>query len=161
VEIPYSLAAYFLNVQKMRQDILNEIHKVSLKKLPEIKTGYTVKVHQKIKEGSKERVQMFEGLVIKISSGAGTDKSFTVRRIASGVGVEKIFPFHSPNIAKIDVIKKAKVRRSKLYYMRNKTGKAARLQEEYMGGRDDDIIEAKEEPKKEEEKKEAVKAEQK
>ncbi|EKD63501.1 MAG: hypothetical protein ACD_51C00268G0006 [uncultured bacterium] len=138
----------------MRQDILNEIHKGSLKKIPEVKTGYTVKVHQKIKEGGKERVQMFEGLVIKISSGAGTDKSFTVRRIASGVGVEKIFPFHSPNVAKIDVIKKAKVRRSKLYYMRNKTGKAARLQEEYVDDREEHMIEAKPEVKEEAKKEE-------
>ena len=125
-----------------------------MKKIPEVKTGYTGKVHQKIKEGGKERVQMFEGLVIKISSGAGTDKSFTVRRIASGVGVEKIFPFHSPNVAKIDVIKKAKVRRSKLYYMRNKTGKAARLQEEYVDDREEHMIEAKPEVKEEAKKEE-------
>lgn len=116
----------------MTQAILRDVQKGGLKKVPEIKAGYTVKVYQKIKEGNKERLQGFEGLVIKTNSGEGPDKTFTVRKIASGVGVEKVFPLHSPFIAKIDILKKAKIRRAKLYYMRNKTGKAARLSETYM-----------------------------
>src|SRR3989339_1150438 len=129
----------------MNQVILREIHKTGLKKVPEIRTGYTVRVHQKIKEGSKERVQIFEGLVIKVSSGEGVDKTFTVRRIASGVGVEKIFPLHSSNIAKIEVVKKAKITKAKLYYMRERTGKSARLRETHMKGGDVKMIEQEEE----------------
>lgn len=108
------------------------------KNLPPIKTGNTVRVHQKIiettKDGAKERIQMFEGLVIAINSGAGADKTITVRKIASGVGVEKIFPMHSSNIAKIEVIRNSRVRRSKLYFMRNRTGKSARLKEAKLMG---------------------------
>jgi len=116
----------------MNHKILNEVHKRDLKTVPEIRAGYTVKVHQKIKEGGKERIQIFEGLVIKVNSGTGLDKSFTVRKIASGIGVEKVFPVYSKNIAKIEVVKKAKVRRAKLYYMRERTGKSARLKETYL-----------------------------
>lgn len=109
------------------------------KNVPQIKTGNTVRVHQKIiettKDGAKERIQLFEGLVIAVSSGAGTDKTITVRKIASGVGVEKIFPLHSSNIAKIEVIRNSMVRRAKLYFMRNRTGKSARLKEaKLLGG---------------------------
>ncbi|EKD63910.1 MAG: 50S ribosomal protein L19 [uncultured bacterium] len=132
----------------MTQAILRDVQKSGLKKVPEIKAGYTVKVYQKIKEGNKERLQGFEGLVIKTNSGEGPDKTFTVRRIASGVGVEKVFPLHSPFIAKIEIIKKAKVRRAKLYYMRNKTGKAARLSETYMAREEEPVI-TKEETKTE------------
>jgi large subunit ribosomal protein L19 len=92
----------------------------------------TVKVHQKIKEGEKERVQIFEGLVIKISAGHAADSTFTVRKVVEGIGVEKIFPINSPNVAKIEVIKKSKVRRAKLYYMRELFGKAARLKGRYI-----------------------------
>jgi large subunit ribosomal protein L19 len=97
--------------------------------LPEIKPGYTVKVHQKIKEGEKERIQIYEGLVIAVNHGYGASKTMTVRKIVEGIGVEKIFPINSPNIAKIEVTKIGKVRRSKLYYMRDISGKAARLKE--------------------------------
>lgn len=97
--------------------------------LPEIKPGYTVKVHQKIKEGEKERIQIYEGLVIAVNHGYGASKTMTVRKIVEGIGVEKIFPINSPNIAKIEVTKIGKVRRSKLYYMRDVSGKAARLKE--------------------------------
>lgn len=86
---------------------------------PEIKPGYTVKVHQKIKEGDKERIQVFEGIVISHHGGKNINATFTVRKISDGVGVEKIFPLYSPTIAKIEVVKKAKVRRAKLYYLRN------------------------------------------
>ncbi|MBT5016607.1 50S ribosomal protein L19 [Candidatus Peregrinibacteria bacterium] len=125
----------------MNQALLSHVQQKSLKKrVPPIRTGNTVRVHQKIvestKDGSKERIQLFEGLVIATNSGAGTDKTFTVRKIASGVGVEKIFPVHSSNIAKIEVIRNSKVRRSKLYFMRNRTGKSARLKEAKLMGYD-------------------------
>jgi large subunit ribosomal protein L19 len=87
---------------------------------PKIKTGYTVKVHQKIKEGEKERIQMFEGLVIACKGGTGANGTFTVRKIASGVGVERIYPLHSPNIAKIEIIKDTDVKKAKLYYVRER-----------------------------------------
>lgn len=109
--------------------IVRDLQKSQLKKVPTVQAGYTVRVSQKIKEGGKERIQKFEGLVIKVSHGEGLEKTFTVRKIVEGVGVEKIFPFHSPNIAEIRVLKKAKVRRSKLYYMRKRFGKSARLSE--------------------------------
>lgn len=99
-------------------------------KLPELRSGYTVRVQQKIREGDKERLQAFEGTVIKIGSGSGLGKTFTVRKVVDGVGVEKIFPLLSPNIAKIDVVKKSKVRRAKLYYLRGKLGKRFKLYEE-------------------------------
>lgn len=88
--------------------------------MPEFKTGWTVKVHQKIKEGDKERIQMFEGLVIARKGGKGANATFTVRKIASGVGVERIYPLHSPNIAKLEVIKQGDVSVAKLYYVRKK-----------------------------------------
>ncbi|MBN2306717.1 50S ribosomal protein L19 [Candidatus Peregrinibacteria bacterium] len=106
--------------------------KANLKKVPEIKTGYTVEVSQKVTEGSKERIQKFQGLVIKVGHGAGVEKTFTVRKIVEGIGVEKVFPFHSPNITKIRIIKKANVRRQKLYYMRERFGKSARLSEKHV-----------------------------
>ena len=112
--------------------IIRDILKGQLKKVPQIRPGYTVKVGQKIKEGNKERIQYFEGLVIKVSSGEGIEKTFTLRKIVEGVGVEKVFPIHSPNLAEISVRKKAKVRRSKLYYMRTRSGKSARLTEQQV-----------------------------
>jgi len=95
-------------------------------KLPEFRSGDNVRVHVKIKEGDKERVQVFQGDVIA-RKGKGIQGSFTVRRITSGIGVERIFPLHSPNIMKIQVMKEGKVKRSKLYYLRERTGKAARI----------------------------------
>jgi large subunit ribosomal protein L19 len=94
--------------------------------VPEIKVGDTVKVHIKIKEGQRERIQIFEGFVLKLQNG-GIGRTFTVRRIASGVGVEKTFPLHSPKIDKIEVVKHGFVRRAKLNYMRQRTGKSARI----------------------------------
>ena len=96
--------------------------------LPELKVGDTVKVHQKIKEGNRERIQVFEGTIIAIKH-SGINKSVTVRRISYGVGVEKTFPVHSPNIAKFEVLRNGKVRRAKLYYLRGRVGKAAKVQE--------------------------------
>jgi large subunit ribosomal protein L19 len=113
--------------------ILSDVQKlVTVKAVPKIKAGHTVSVHQKIKEGEKERVQIFEGLVIKVNSGTAADKTFTVRKIVDGIGVEKIFPLYSPLIEKIVVKKEAKVRRAKLYYMRERSGKSARLKEGFV-----------------------------
>lgn len=122
----------------MSTSIINSIHSVSQKKsMPKFGTGYTISVHQKISEGGKDRVQIFTGLVIKMNSGAGVDKTFTVRKVVDGIGVEKIFPIHSPNIAKIEVLKKAKIRRSKLYYIRERSGKSARFKETHL--KDSDV----------------------
>ena len=96
---------------------------------PVIKIGSTVKVHVKIREGEKERIQVFEGTVIACK-GSGVSATFTVRRVAYGVGVERVFPVHSPNVAKVDVIRHGRVRRSKLYYLRDRVGKAAKVKEE-------------------------------
>ena len=115
------------------QALLKEIQAKSLKKkVPELKAGMTVKVHQKIKEGEKERIQIFEGLILKVSPGHGCSKTFTVRKVVEGIGVEKIFPIYSPNVAKIEVTKTSKVRRAKLYYMRDRFGKSARLKGRFL-----------------------------
>ena len=96
--------------------------------LPELKIGDTVKVHAKIKEGNRERIQIFEGTIIAMKH-SGINKTVTVRRISYGVGVEKTFPVHSPNIAKFEVVRHGKVRRAKLYYLRDRLGKAAKVKE--------------------------------
>lgn len=96
------------------------------KDIPAFNVGDTVKVHIKIKEGSRERIQIFEGFVLKRQNG-GISETFTVRRIASGVGVEKTFPLHSPLVEKIEVVRKGDVRRAKLNYMRQRTGKSAKI----------------------------------
>ena len=94
--------------------------------VPEFGVGDTVKVHVKIKEGNRERIQIFEGFVLKRQNG-GIGETFTVRRIASGVGVEKTFPIHSPLVEKIEVVRRGKVRRARLHYMRERTGKSAKI----------------------------------
>jgi large subunit ribosomal protein L19 len=93
------------------------------------KSGDQIKVHFKVVEGENERIQIFEGIVIRIK-GSGLSKTFTVRKISFGIGIERIFPIHSPRIDKIEVIKRGKVRRAKLYYLRNLSGKAARISED-------------------------------
>ena len=109
-------------------NLMNKLIQNYLKKdLPEIKPGYTVKIYQKIKEAGKERLQPFEGVVIAVKHGKGLNGTFTVRKISEGVGVERIYPIHSPTVAKIEVTKKAKVRRAKLYYLRKLSGRKARL----------------------------------
>ncbi|MBL7059349.1 50S ribosomal protein L19 [Candidatus Pacearchaeota archaeon] len=109
---------------------LENFNKKQLKKdLPEMKSGYTVKVYQKIKEGEKQRIQIFEGLIIAIKHGKGINATITVRKVTSGIGVERILPIHAPFIEKIEVVKKGKVRRAKLYYIRDKTAKQSRLKE--------------------------------
>ncbi len=96
---------------------------------PEFSIGDTVKVHVKIKEGDRERIQTFEGTVISRKH-SGVSETFTVRRVSYGVGVERVFPVHSPNIDKLEVIRKGKARRAKLYYLRNRVGKAAKVKEQ-------------------------------
>lgn len=96
--------------------------------IPAFDPGDTVKVHHRVVEGDKQRIQVFEGVVIA-RRGSRTNASFTVRKISYGVGVERIFPLHSPNIEKIEVIRRGKVRRAKLYYLRTRRGKAARIKE--------------------------------
>lgn len=108
-------------------NILDAVAQDYLKnEIPAFNVGDTVKVHVKIKEGNRERIQTFEGFVLKRQNG-GIAETFTVRKIASGVGVEKTFPIHSPWVEKIEVLKKGKVRRARLHYMRSRTGKAAKI----------------------------------
>jgi len=95
---------------------------------PDIKIGSTVRVHVKIREGERERVQVFEGTVIA-RRGSGVSESFTVRRLSYGVGVERVFPLHSPNVAKVELVRLGKVRRAKLYYLRGRVGKAAKIKQ--------------------------------
>ena len=109
--------------------VMNAVSEHIRDDLPSFRSGDTINVGVKVVEGSKSRVQNFEGVVIAKSSGGGMDKTFTVRKISNGVGVERIFPLNSPNIESIKVIKKGKVRRAKLYYLRNLKGKAARIKE--------------------------------
>ncbi|MCB9839889.1 50S ribosomal protein L19 [Candidatus Nomurabacteria bacterium] len=110
------------------QSLVNKIEEKYKKgQVVDVKTGDTVRVHQKIKEGNKERVQIFEGMVIRTSRNNSLTSSITVRRIASGVGVEKSFIVHGPNVLKIEVTKRSKVRRNYLTYIRTRTGKATRL----------------------------------
>ena len=96
--------------------------------LPELEIGSTVKVHVKVKEGNRERIQVFEGTIIKVQNG-GIQQTFTVRRISYGTGVERTFPVHSPKIAKIEVVRLGKVRRARLFYLRDRVGKAAKVKE--------------------------------
>ncbi len=97
--------------------------------VPTLRAGYLVRVHQKVREGNKERVQIFEGTVIRQNSGYGVDETFTVRKISSEIGVEKTFPIHSPNVVKIEILRAHKVRRAKLHFLRELSGKALRLKE--------------------------------
>jgi large subunit ribosomal protein L19 len=107
-------------------DLLRTIGQEYIKEIPAFNVGDTVKVHVKIKEGNRERIQIFEGFVLKKQNG-GVSETFTVRRIASGVGVEKTWPIHSPLVEKIEVVRRGSVRRAKLNYMRERTGKAAKI----------------------------------
>ena len=104
------------------------VEKSQLAERPAMKAGDTVRVHVRVREGDKERIQVFEGLVIGLHRG-GTRASFTVRKVSFGQGVERIFPLHSPTIQKVEVLRTAKVRRAKLYYLRDLRGKAAKIKE--------------------------------
>jgi len=106
--------------------IVKNVSDAQLKTLPDFKVGDTVKVYNRIKEGGKERVQMFEGLVIAKKGGTGVNGTFMVRKISYGVGVERIFPIHSPNIAKLEITKPGNVRQAKLYYVRERLDNAPR-----------------------------------
>ena len=118
-------------------DIIKSIEHEHLKeKIPVLKVGNTVRVHQRIKEGNRERIQIFEGFVLKRQNG-GIGETFTVRRIASGVGVEKTFPIHSPLVEKVELVRVGKARRAKLYYLRDRVGKAAKTKEQ-IGARIED-----------------------
>ena len=124
-------------------DIIKSIeHEQLKKKVPAIKVGDTVKVHVRVKEGNRERIQVFEGIVIK-KQGGGVNETFTVRRISYGVGVEKTFLLHSPTVEKVETIRVGKVRRAKLYYLRDRVGKSAKTKEK-IGARipgEEDIVE--------------------
>ena len=110
-------------------DTLLKVVEDNLKKeIPTVNVGDLVKVHVKIKEGERERIQVFEGTVIAKKHG-GISETFTVRRVSYGVGVERIFPIHSPNVDKVEIVRQGKVRRAKLYYLRNRVGKAAKVKE--------------------------------
>ena len=110
-------------------DALKTIAAASVKETtPEFSVGDTVKVSVNIREGERERIQMFEGTVIAIK-GSGISKTFTVRRLSYGVGVERVFPMHSPNVVDVQVVRSGKVRRAKLYYLRDRVGKAAKVKE--------------------------------
>ena len=110
-------------------DIIKAFTNEQLKEnVPVLNIGDTVRIHNKIVEGTRERIQLFEGTIIA-KHGGGISETFTVRRISYGVGVEKTFPVHSPNVVKVDVVRSGKVRRAKLYYLRDRVGKAAKVKE--------------------------------
>ena len=126
-------------------DIIKSIEHEQLKnKIPELKVGNTVKVHVRIKEGNKERIQVFEGIIIKVQGG-GVNQTFTVRKISYGVGVEKTFLVHSPLVEKVEVVRVGKARRAKLYYLRDRIGKAAKTKENTGARIEDREIVVKEE----------------
>ena len=113
----------------MNMDIIKEIEAEQLKdSVTEFSVGDTIRVHAKIKEGNRERIQVFEGTVIKRQNGSNRE-TFTVRKLSNGVGVEKTWPLHSPNVEKVEVVRHGKVRRAKLYYLRDRIGKAAKVKE--------------------------------
>ncbi len=137
---------------------LQQLQRESAKRsFPAFKAGQTVRVHEKIKEGDKERVQIFEGLIIQ-TGGQGAGKTITVRKIIGGIGVEKIFSIHSAVIDKIDLVKEAKTRRSRIFFMRERSGKSARLKEKFLTEKDLQEMTASNEPT-EEDIEEAVQAE--
>ena len=115
--------------EEAKMDIIKAFTEEQLKKeIPEIEVGDTVRVHNRIVEGSKSRIQIYEGTVIA-KRGGGISETFTVRRISYGVGVEKTWPLHSPNVEKVEVVRQGKVRRAKLYYLRDRVGKKAKVKE--------------------------------
>ena len=117
-------------IQKLEQEQIAKI--VAERQIPEFSPGDTVRIHTKVKEGDRERIQMFEGVCIARRN-AGLHSSFTVRKLSFGEGVERVFPLYSANVAKVDVIRRGDVRRAKLYYLRGRTGKSARIAEKTSG----------------------------
>lgn len=141
-------------------DVIKSIEHEQLKnKVPDIRIGDTVRVHQRIKEGNRQRIQVFEGIVIKKQNG-GLNETFTVRRVAYGVGVEKTFLLHSPLVEKVEVVRVGKARRAKLYYLRDRVGKAAKTKEDIGANLKRDDIVVKEEVPAEAPVAEEVKAEE-
>ncbi len=134
---------------------MNKIEKFNKEQLKkgsdDIRPGDTIKVHQKIKEKDKQRIQVFEGLVLARKHGKGISATITVRKLVSGIGVERVFPLHSPNIEKIEIVKRGKVRKAKLYYLRKAKGKKARLKKVDF---EQSVIQETKEPAQIEEKKE-------
>lgn len=124
-EIYKSVGREKLFMNKLIQDITKEQLRSDI---PDFRSGDTVRVHAKVVEGSRERIQLFEGVVIK-RHGTGISATYTVRKVSNGVGVERTFPLNTPRVEQIEVIRHGRVRRSKLYYLRNRTGKAARIKE--------------------------------
>jgi large subunit ribosomal protein L19 len=110
--------------------IVKHLKSEQVRELPAFRVGNTVKVHNKIREGGKERVQIFEGVVIAKKGGTGVNATFTVRKIASGVGVERIYPLHSPNVVKVEIVKAPTVRQAKLYYVRGRQDNTPRFRKE-------------------------------
>ncbi len=111
-------------------EIIRNIEAAQMKaEVPQFRVGDTVKVYAKIKEGNRERVQIFEGTVLKKQGGSSVRATFTVRKNSNGIGVEKTWPIHSPNVEKVEVVRRGKVRRAKLFYLRNRTGKRAKVKE--------------------------------
>ena len=130
-------------------DIIKSIEHEQLKnKIPELKVGNTVRVHVRIKEGNKERIQVFEGIIIKVQGG-GVNKTFTVRKISYGVGVEKTFLVHSPLVEKVELVRVGKARRARLFYLRDRVGKAAKTKEQIGARIENREIVIKEELKEE------------
>lgn len=131
-DIPLNRQIYlrmFVERRKNMSKLIDQITSAQLRNdVPDFRPGDTVRVHAMIVEGERERIQLFEGLVIK-RRGAGISESYTVRKISNGVGVERTFPVHTPRVAKLEVVRKGKVRRAKLYYIRALSGKAARIKE--------------------------------
>jgi large subunit ribosomal protein L19 len=118
-----------IELKEKEMDIIKKIQLENMKaEPPKFKTGDTVKVHLKVIEGKRERIQIFEGIVLKRQNG-GVGETFTVRKLSSGIGVEKTFPIHSPKIEKVEVVREGKVRRAKLFYLRDRVGKAAKVKE--------------------------------
>jgi large subunit ribosomal protein L19 len=116
--------------RKIKMDALKLISESSMKEnVPQFNIGDTIKVHVKIKEGDKSRIQVFEGTVIAKKHG-GISETFTVRRVAHGCGIERVFPLHSPVVDKVEIVRSGKVRRAKLYYLRDRVGKAAKVKEQ-------------------------------
>jgi large subunit ribosomal protein L19 len=116
--------------------IVKHVQDSQLKTLPAFRVGHTIKVHQKIREGGKERIQIFEGLVIARKGGLGVNATFMVRKVSGGVGVEKIFPLHSPNIEKVEITKAPIVRQAKLYYVRKRQDNSPRTRKEPLKKRE-------------------------
>ena len=109
-------------------DLIKALNEKQLKEVPQVLVGDTVRVHVKVKEGARERIQVFEGTVIAKKHG-GVSETFTVRRVAHGCGIERVFPLHSPTVEKVELVRNGKVRRAKLYYLRDRVGKAAKIRE--------------------------------